>query len=303
MRGPAPFHQTNWDWRAAGNFIGGGNGAGLMLAAALAAAAGLPFWAGGAVGIAFVSIGLLCVWLEIGRPWRAIHVFFHPQTSWMTRESIVGVPLLATAFAAVVLSFLDGPLAWIVPVLLAVGALLAGTYLYCQARILKECKGIPAWRHPALMPVMMITGLVEGAGLLAIVTLFAGEKGLAAYLALALAVLIVVRGGLWFIYRRRLGETGAPSKSLDVLDQAGPRLMSGHGAALAALALAGVGVAPAAMIVVGGLAAILSGWYLKYVVIARAAYNQGFALPNLPVRGAGEAGPGAQPGWRGPDSP
>ena len=46
-----------------------------------------------------------------------------------------------------------------------------------------------------------------------------------------------------------------------------------------------------------GAAAIAGGWRLKFVVIARAAYNQGFALPLTPVRGAGEPGQGDKPGW------
>ena len=29
--GPNPWQQTNWDWRAAGNFMGGGAGAGLVV--------------------------------------------------------------------------------------------------------------------------------------------------------------------------------------------------------------------------------------------------------------------------------
>jgi len=33
-----PWHQNNWDWRAAGNFIGGGSGTGLLFFATLAAA-------------------------------------------------------------------------------------------------------------------------------------------------------------------------------------------------------------------------------------------------------------------------
>ena len=37
--GPAPWQQRNWDWRAAGNFIFGGAGAGVLAAAGAAAAA------------------------------------------------------------------------------------------------------------------------------------------------------------------------------------------------------------------------------------------------------------------------
>ena len=38
--GPVPWHQKSWDIRAAGNFIGGGMGSGLVVFAALAGATG-----------------------------------------------------------------------------------------------------------------------------------------------------------------------------------------------------------------------------------------------------------------------
>ena len=49
--------------------------------------------------------------------------------------------------------------------------------------------------------------------------------------------------------------------------------------------------------VISALGALGSGWLFKVVLITRAAYNQGFALPRLPVRGAGTAGPATKPGW------
>src|SRR4051794_33708871 len=88
-RSVASPHQRNWDLRAAGNFIGGGAGAGLIITAALAAASGAPFRLALAIGLGGVLAGLSLVWLEIGKPWRALNVFFHPRTSWMTREAIV----------------------------------------------------------------------------------------------------------------------------------------------------------------------------------------------------------------------
>jgi phenylacetyl-CoA:acceptor oxidoreductase subunit 2 len=36
---------------------------------------------------------------------------------------------------------------------------------------------------------------------------------------------------------------------------------------------------------------------LKFVLITRAGYNQGFALKHTPVRGVGIAGPPVKPGW------
>ena len=165
-----PWHQTNWDWRAAGNFIGGGSGTGLVILAAVASTQGLVYWPLGLVGAVLVGIGLLCVWLEIGRPWRAMHVFYHPQTSWMTREAFVSIWLLPVIFLAVVTAGPFWPVASLGVPAIWVTALLAALYLYCQARILHASKGIPAWRHPSLMPVIIITGITEGAGYILVTT-------------------------------------------------------------------------------------------------------------------------------------
>ena len=42
-------------------------------------------------------------------------------------------------------------------------AALALAFIYCQARMLQAAKGIPAWREPLLVPLMVVTGLAEGA--------------------------------------------------------------------------------------------------------------------------------------------
>ena len=40
-----------------------------------------------------------------------------------------------------------------------------------------------------------------------------------------------------------------------------------------------------------------AGAGLKFVLVTRASYNQGFALVHTPVRGSGQAGPAVKPGW------
>jgi phenylacetyl-CoA:acceptor oxidoreductase subunit 2 len=49
--------------------------------------------------------------------------------------------------------------------------------------------------------------------------------------------------------------------------------------------------------ILAGVLALAAGWLMKYVVVTRAAYNQGFALPWTPVRGAGNPVAGPRPGW------
>src|SRR6185295_6528555 len=133
--GVEPWHQAHWDWKAAGNFICGGTGTGLFACAALASFShdmrGLA-WA----GLALVALGLFLVWLKIGRPWRFINVLRQPQRSWMAREAWSGSP------------------AWLIP-----AAGLGVLFLFSQAMILYAAKGIPAWRTPAIVPLMVTTGL------------------------------------------------------------------------------------------------------------------------------------------------
>ncbi|MCG6876072.1 MAG: phenylacetyl-CoA:acceptor oxidoreductase [Betaproteobacteria bacterium] len=285
-----PWHQTNWDWRAALNFLGGGTGTGLLIAAAFAGGAA---YAGLALGaLACVAFGLFWVWMEIGKPWRAINVVFHPQTSWMTRESLVAGPLFVVAIAA----------AWYGALWLVAGAaLLAALFLYCQARILKASKGIPAWREPAIVPLVIATGLAEGTGL-AIVALVATGNLATRWLIAALVVVLIVRDLMWRQYRRALARGGAPKGALDVL--AGidlPFSLVGNWGP-AALLLAAIPDYAAAntLALIAGIAALGAGWFLKFTIVARAAFNQGFALPALPIRGQGKRVAGTKPGWEKP---
>jgi phenylacetyl-CoA:acceptor oxidoreductase subunit 2 len=246
--------QTNWDARAALNFMGGGAGAGLIVAAVLL---GLP---GPSLLLALVLIGggLAAVWTELGKPLRALHVFFNPLTSWMARES----------FAAVVLVGVGGG-ALVRPALGAGTAVVAAGFLYCQARMLQASKGIPAWRARATVPLLLASGLAEGAGLALVFS-----TGAAALLLFGVAV--VVRAIAWRQYRRT-----APNPALE---PAGDKVLELGTVVALPLALAGAWFAPAAWLA-GGLV-LATGWQLKYALVVRASSKQGFALPRLPVRGA-----------------
>ena len=72
--GPKPWHQSNWDFRAALNFIFGGTGAGLLVIVPFSGLAGDALRAEIVLGMALIGVGLISVWFEIGRPLRAINV-------------------------------------------------------------------------------------------------------------------------------------------------------------------------------------------------------------------------------------
>jgi len=286
----APWHQTNWDARAAGNFIGGGSGSGLLICAGLAQLyhPGASYRLSAALALVLAVLGLICVLAEIGRPWRSLNVLRHPQTSWMTREAIIA-PFLFAAGAAAVLA--GGGVA------VVLASLLAASYLYCQARMLQASSGIPAWRHPKTIPLMLSTGIVEGAGLAALLSLASGEKPpLLTWLLLAA---LFARRISWKRYIEALETDGAPRLALTALrGLRGP--LENYGQTLPELLLLIAivfGTEKAWPVALAALVGVASGWVLKLTLVTRAAYNQGFALPVLPIRGQGEVLPGVKPGW------
>jgi len=285
----ASWHQTHWDWRAAGNFILGGTGSGLAVSAALASLAGaaippLVF----VVAALCVMSGLGLVWLEIGRPWRFLHVFFNPATSWMTRESLIAPWLLASLFSAAW---------WMQNPLTLLAGLFGAAFLYSQARVLTESKGIPAWRERRILALVVTTGLAEGASVL---LLFAAISGVSIITAAWLALgFVLLRGLAWARYRERFRRQPAPIGTREALERIGrPFLLVGT-AAPAAFAVLAIAL-PGSASVTAPLAAVLAiggGWALKHAIVTRAAFNQGFAVPHLPVYAKLRSARGSKPGW------
>lgn len=286
----APWHQTNWDWRAAANFIGGGSGTGLLFFATLASGSVEAFRFQALLALALIGLGLTCVWAEIGRPWRALNVFLHPQTSWMTREGMVAPFVFLCGLVGI----------WQGGGVAADAAALFGlAFLYCQARILAAAKGIPAWREPRIIPLIVATGFTEGAGLAAFLSVFLPGDA-PRWLAGVLLGALILRRLAWTMYSDALAKKGAPKKALEVLRPFGAKFeMTGQLAPemLVVLAIFSGGSAFPFFVALAGLLAAVAGWWLKFTIVARAAYNQGFALPMLPVRGQGEPTQGVKPGW------
>ena len=285
-RGIEPWHQTHWDWKAAGNFLCGGAGSGLFLWAALA---GAPAIVPGLAAPYIVALGLTLLLFKIGRPFRFIYVLRQPRRSWMAREAWVS----AAFFPPALLGF------WFDSrIMLAAGAAAAFAFLLCQGMILKEAKGIPAWRARTIVPLIVATGLAEGTALFVCAcVLLAGLADWSRPAAAVLVALVVARDMAWRRYVAQLRCEGAPTRTLDVLAGFSP-IFTGAGL-----------VAPAALVIAGGVAgkpvpfilaavcAFAAGWALKYIIIRRAAFNQGFALDHTPIRGAGRPGPAVKPGW------
>jgi phenylacetyl-CoA:acceptor oxidoreductase subunit 2 len=265
--------QTSWDWRAAVNFMFGGTGSALILIIAIASLPGTPALPAGITALVLVGLGLFTVWLEIGRPMRFLHVFFHPQTSWMTREASVALLLFPVTLIG---------LLYRNPAIVIAAGLLGLVFLYCQARILLASKGIPSWREPAIVALIISTGLVEGSAVFILYLLLSGSSMQTAMLVL-LPVLLVIRALSWNSYRQRLIAGQAPQQTLSILrDIHATTLWAGNitPAVLAAIALL-IPVAGPPAGAVAALLALFSGWHMKFTIITRASQQQGYSVGKL----------------------
>ncbi len=264
--------QSCWDWRAAGNFMFGGTGGALILMIAIASYPGTPPLPLGLIALAFIGLGLFLVWLEIGKPWRFLHVYFHPQTSWMTREASVAFLLFPTAFIGIVFK---------IPALITLAGFLGLIFLYCQARILLASKGIPSWREPGILPLIISTGLVEGAALLLLSLLFIDSiQGWALYLLL---VLLAIRIQSWNKYQQQLITGSTPKQSIKVLSNIHTlTLWLGNVLPFILICVSLILANYIVMLVcIASTLAVVSGWYMKFTIITRASQLQGYSLGKL----------------------
>lgn len=264
--------QSNWDWRAAGNFVFGAAGGCLLAIGAAASFPAPPPIAVTLAALALIGAGLGLVWLELGRPWRALNVFFHGETSWMTREAIVATVL----FPLALLGLLAG-----VPGLLQAAAVAGLGYAYCQARMLQGSKGIVTWREPAVIPFMVVTGLAEGSGLLLLAgALLPAPAGWLPYLAM---LLILLRSFAWMHYRGRIDAQKAPLQARTELKRINPPvLLAGHLAPLLLLIAAQAVPATAGLLApLAGLLTVGAGWFIKARIVITASYQQGYAFGRL----------------------
>lgn len=276
--------QTLWDYRAAMNFTLGGMSSGLVVMATIAyftsvlsTEALLYLNVSAGVGM---GVGLLFVFTEIGRKMRFWRALLRPQSSWMTRE-IYAVVLFYLALLA--------DIVWHGPALHLVVALSALAFLYCQGRILHAAKGIPAWRVGLIPTMLVLTGLLEGVGLLGIASGLASWRFEASLTFISIwgALLALANMLVWQRYYVFAKRSGVPPLARAELQKLTPALrLIGHATPLALFTLA----APfsGALLAIAGVAAVTGGVMWKFTVITRACHQQGFAMPKMPQRGSGD---------------
>ena len=193
----------------------------------------------------------------------------------MSREAFVGLLLFPAGLAAML-----GMPGWNL-----ITAALALVFLYCQSRMLPAARGIPAWRSGLFSPLLLLTAGCEGLGIFMLLGLFHNRVSGAALFAML--ALLLLRLMVWRRYRSGV-DASLVARARSALDQTGRTLMLGGsllpGVLLIAAWLLG-GHAASILLALAGACAAATGASLKFTLVTRASYNQGFALFKMPVRG------------------
>ena len=291
-RGVEPTLQQHWDWKASGNFICGGMGSGLFIFAALVGLRFPEVLPLGWLALAIMALGLSVLMLKIGKPLRALYVLRQPRRSWMTREAWIAAVMFP--LAALALWFAN-------PALLTVAAVLAVGFLFCQAMILQAGQGHPGLAGELggaadpgdrlcrrLRPVACRRRAIAGADV-ACRCAGRGRRGAGAAARCCLAHL----SGRAQDRRRADPRAGGARCLQAVVPRGGP----GSAGGLDRRRPSRRRPRPRRCSRVAGLSIMAAGSGLKFILVTRASFNQGFALTHTPVRGSGHAGGAVKPGW------
>ena len=167
-----------------------GAGYGLLFWTALAAVGGhvttRPLLLSVALAIVLTTVGLVSSLFHLGKPGRAWRAFSQWRTSWLSREGVAALAtfVVAVLLGAALLPGMIGPDAnGLAPQASPVGLLLSAVVMVCAlltvactAMIYASLKPIPAWRHPAVLPVYLLYALLAGGLLFAAFEAAAGGR-------------------------------------------------------------------------------------------------------------------------------
>ena len=168
-------------------------------------------------------------------------------------------------------------------------ALAAAGFLYCQGRILYAGRGIPAWRVEAMPSMLVVTGLFEGAGCLAVaVTLLRGTELTGDILAMLLCILASENARRWYVYRRDARMNGIGPLARREIERITPTLhLIGH-AAPVALGIVVLTGGPSWALACAGLAAVAAAITSHFFsTSAGVSEAVGFILGTIPKAGDG----------------
>ena len=145
--------------------------------------------------------------------------------------------------------------------------------------LFRSAKGIPAWRVNLIPTMLILTGLLEGVGLLGIASSLASWRLEVSMTFISYwgAGLALINALVWQRYIDYAKPQGIPLLARKELHRITPMLrLMGHFAPLILFALAAA--VSYSMLAIAGAFAVSGGVLWKLTVIMRAGYQQGFEI-------------------------
>jgi len=250
-------------------FMFGGLGGGCIVAAYFLSLAGgisrgdliLPNLTGGAV----LALGLGWVWAPMGLRLRHLGLVTSPTPSWTSYETYVALAFFLTlATLAKVQS----------PAIEGMVALTALAVMICQAQVARSSKSRSAWRAPEIPSLIVIVGLANGVGLIALLCAIVPPIIRGATLAPIVGMTLAAMGALrWRDYSRNAeaalrSEIAQTSQIIYIVTYAVPFALY----LMALLPWPGAGLA----LPVAGVAAIAGGAIWTHTLVARLGHPRDF---------------------------
>jgi DMSO reductase anchor subunit len=184
------------------------------------------------LGLLLSTAGLLASLGHLGKPLRSWRAFSQWRTSWLSREGVMAIATLLPALAVGGLLWWGTPGPATTPLLAVSGivlALCALATVACTAMIYASLKPIPAWRHPLVLPVYLLSALLTGLALLFALMLAmpGGQDPEAMLLTLAIvaALLVALKWRYWYQTDRhglpgsRATAIGLPGREATVFER------------------------------------------------------------------------------------
>lgn len=199
--------QGHWKWPAVANFFLGGAGAGLCFIAnvhmlSIRTQDTVTFYGYlHLIAMLMIVSGLSVVSLEAGRPSRGFHVLTHFSKSWISREIVCFIVLLAS----VILQLSTRSLLFVsLSMLSAIG------FIVSQAFIVHRSEALPVWKRPEVPLFFLSSGLASGWGAIIVINALM-EISMDSFAIISGMVLIVLNAIVWifFITLKQKDGTGS----------------------------------------------------------------------------------------------
>ena len=190
------IRQKQWEWPAIANFSLGGAGAGFHCFIFLTTYLGndayinLNAFLLKLLGPTIVTIGLMLLLIEAGRPSRTFHLIRRLRLSWMSREVLFYLIFLLTALV----DYVSPSVALrLVSVTCAVGLILS------QGFIVHDSKAVSAWNRPAVPWLFLLSGIASGAVIALLISLISAIPSSPEFLLIAI-LSIAANSVIWTVY-------------------------------------------------------------------------------------------------------